>query len=70
MKIEAFLDEFEELYARVTSGNHLDESYAELMIKMEKTFEIPVVITEEWEQENKPISTLYRVIASNRLMQS
>ena len=68
MSIDTIMKEFEKLRSLVLPVEQIDELYAELMIKMEKTYEIPVVLTPDWERQNKTISTLYRLIASSRLM--
>lgn len=70
MSIETIMNEWEALRSKVFTQEQLDDLYADLMIRMEKTYEIPAVITGEWEQQNKPVSTLYRLIASSRLMET
>ncbi|KIL52805.1 hypothetical protein [Jeotgalibacillus campisalis] len=70
MSIESLLNEFETLQTQTQTGDQLDDLYADLMIKMEKTFEIPGIITGDWERENKPVSDLYRIIATSRLMRT
>lgn len=70
MSIESLMNEYELLQTQTKTGEQLDDLYADLMIRMEKAFEIPGIITGEWEQDNKPVSTLYRLIASSRLMKT
>ena len=70
MSIETVMKEFEKLRTQVLPAEQLDDLYAELMIRMEKAYEIPVVITRDWEKQNKPVSTLYKMIASSRLMET
>ena len=70
MSIDSIMNEFELLRSEKHAVDKLDELYADLMIRMEKNYQIPDVITGEWEQENQPVSTLYRLIASSRLMET
>ncbi len=68
MSLNSILTEFKQLKSETMPVDMLDEKYAELMIEMEQTYKIPDVITNEWEEKNKPVSTVYRLIASSRLM--
>ncbi|MBM7579020.1 hypothetical protein [Jeotgalibacillus terrae] len=68
MTLQSILQEFHTLKAEIIPVDLLDERYADLMIRMEQSYKIPDVITEEWEQKNRSVSTVYRLIASNRLM--
>ncbi|TDL33057.1 hypothetical protein E2R51_10395 [Jeotgalibacillus sp. S-D1] len=70
MSIETIMNEWEALRSKVFPHEQLDDLYADLMIRMEKMYEIPTIITMEWEEQNKPVSTLYRLIASSRLMET
>ncbi|PPA69763.1 hypothetical protein [Jeotgalibacillus proteolyticus] len=70
MSIDSIINELQSLSKKASSPEQLDDLYADLMIRMEKKFKIPDVITGEWEQENKPVSTVYRLIASSRLMET
>ncbi|WP_404405608.1 hypothetical protein [Jeotgalibacillus malaysiensis] len=68
MTLQSILQEFHTLKAESIPVDLLDERYADLMIRMEQSYEIPDVITTEWEEKNRSVSTVYRLIASNRLM--
>ena len=68
MTLQHILQEFHTLKSEQLPVDLLDDRYAELMIKMEKSYDIPGVITKEWETSNRTVSTVYRLIASNRLM--
>jgi len=70
MSIETIMNEFETLRTKALPTEKLDDQYADLMIRMEQAYQIPDIITGEWEQDNKPVSTLYRLIASSRLMET
>lgn len=43
-----------------------DKALARLMTRMEDELGVPTMHNAEWEQENKPVIALYRIISESR----
>ncbi|GMA51803.1 hypothetical protein GCM10025857_31600 [Alicyclobacillus contaminans] len=48
------------------STQQRDMALASLMTQMEREFHIPLLRDEQWEQRNKPVIALYRIISESR----
>jgi hypothetical protein len=59
---------FQFILATEMGQKEKDKMLSNLMKDMELFYQIPEVITEEWERENLEICTLHRQVANNRLM--
>lgn len=57
---------YESLIKSNKSNNEKSHQLSELMTEMEKEFEIPILKNQEWEEENKAVTALYRKMSISR----
>lgn len=57
---------YESLIKSNKSNNEKSHHLSELMTEMEKEFEIPILKNQEWEEENKAVTALYRKMSISR----
>jgi hypothetical protein len=58
--------QYEDIIHSNRSKNQKDKELANLMSKMEQIFNIPAIKNHEWEEENKAVIALYRIISRSR----
>ncbi|KAA0940156.1 hypothetical protein FQ087_22110 [Sporosarcina sp. ANT_H38] len=66
MTLIEFNQRYEEILFSSDSNDAKSLRYAELMTELEKTFHIPMLKNEDWEQKNRKVIALYRKISLSR----
>lgn len=68
MTVDEYETRFQFILATEMRKEEKDAMLSNLMKDMELFYQIPEVITEDWERENLEICALHRKVANNRLM--
>ena len=68
MTVDEYETRFEFILVTEMEQQEKDMMFSNLMKDIEWFYQIPEVITEEWETENPEICMLHRKVANSRLM--